>query len=57
MRDYTITRVGLFLHEHKMSKTFFLDIKEKEKISSNHFMPSGDQKFLLICQMAPVPKS
>ena len=39
-----------------MSKTFFLChvIKEKEKISGDHFMPSGEQKFLLSCQMMPV---
>ena len=31
--DYAITGLGLFLHEHKMSKTFFLChvIKKKEK--------------------------
>ena len=41
-----------------MSKTFFLchviKVKEKEKISGNHFMPSGEQNFLLSCQMIPV---
>ena len=55
--DYAITGLGLFLHEHKMSKTFFLchviKVKEKEKISGDHFMPSGEQKFLLSCQMMP----
>lgn len=38
--DYAITGLGLFLHEHKMSKTFFLchviKVKEKEKISGDH---------------------
>ena len=54
--DYAITGLGLFLHEHKISKTFFLChvIKEKEKISGDHFMPSGEQKVLLSCQMMPV---
>ena len=47
------------MHEHKMSKTFFFChvIKEKEKISGDHFMPSGEQKCLLSCQMMPVSES
>ena len=57
--DYAITGLGLFLHEHKMSKTFFFChvVKEKEKISGDHFMPSGEQNWLLSCQMMPVSES
>ena len=57
--DYAITGLGLFLHEHKMSKTFFFChvVKEKEKISGDHFMPSGEQNWLLSSQMMPVSES